>query len=62
MMTASTLVLTEPLIALMVDRIWERGIRLAGLTYEGTAITIADYSLGILKREAQPRSSLTTVV
>lgn len=49
-MTVSTLVLIEPLIALIVDRIWEHGIRLARLTYVGAAITCAGLLISLLMK------------
>ena len=47
-MTVSTLVIIEPLIALTVDRIWEHGIRLARLTYVGAAITLTGLLFSLL--------------
>jgi drug/metabolite transporter (DMT)-like permease len=48
LMTASTLVLVEPVIALTVDAIWERDVALSGRSYVGIAITIAGVALSVL--------------
>lgn len=48
LMTASTLVLVEPVIALLVDAIWEQEVRLSARSYLGAAITLAGVALGML--------------
>jgi drug/metabolite transporter (DMT)-like permease len=50
LMTASTLVLVEPVIALTVDAIWERDVALSGRSYVGIAVTIAGVALTVLGR------------
>jgi len=45
--TASTLVLIQPIIALLVDALWEEKIRLVARSYVGAAITIAGVVVGL---------------
>ncbi|HUS64275.1 MAG TPA: EamA family transporter, partial [Kofleriaceae bacterium] len=47
LMTASTLVLIQPVIALLVDAAWERDIRLAARSYIGVAVTLAGVALNL---------------
>ena len=47
LMTAATLVLVEPVIALVVDALWEHDVRLVARSYIGVAITLAAVSTGI---------------
>lgn len=49
LMTLSTLVLVEPIIALAVDAAWERGIVLVGRSYLGIALTIAGVGVSIVR-------------
>jgi len=50
----STLVLVEPVIALVIDAAWERDIRLGGRTYAGAALTLVGVAISLLLR---PRNS-----
>lgn len=50
LMTLSTLVLVEPIIALAVDAVWERGIVLVPRSYLGIALTIAGVGVSIVRR------------
>ncbi len=47
LMTASTLVLIQPVIALLVDALWEKDVRLVGRSYAGVALTFAGVALGL---------------
>jgi drug/metabolite transporter (DMT)-like permease len=47
LMTAATLVLIEPVIALIIDALWEDEVRLAGRSYLGAAIVMAGITVGI---------------
>ena len=47
LMTASTLVLIEPVIALGVDALWEEQVRLVGRSYLGAAVTTAGVAVGM---------------
>jgi drug/metabolite transporter (DMT)-like permease len=53
LMTLSTLVLVEPIIALAVDAAWEREITLAARSYAGIALTIVGVAVS-LGRPAAP--------
>lgn len=56
LMTVSTLVVVEPLIALCVDRLWEHQIRLVPLTYAGSAITLSGLLVSLTwKRTGVPK-------
>jgi drug/metabolite transporter (DMT)-like permease len=48
LMTISTLVLVEPVIALAVDAAWERGVVLVARSYVGIAVTIAGIGVSIV--------------
>lgn len=48
LMTVSTLVIAEPLIALFVDRLWEHHARLRPLTYAGAVITLSGLLVSLL--------------
>jgi drug/metabolite transporter (DMT)-like permease len=53
LMTASTLVLVQPVLALLVDAAWEREVRLEARSYAGVAITLGGVAVGLLwKRHA----------
>jgi drug/metabolite transporter (DMT)-like permease len=47
LMTASTLVLIEPVIALGVDALWEQEVRLVTRSYVGAAVTTAGVMIGM---------------
>ncbi len=55
-MTVSTLVLVEPLIALAVDAAWERGVTLDARSYAGMAVTIAGVAVSVLRRPPAART------
>ncbi len=48
LMTASSLVLVQPVIALAVDAIWEDGVRLVARSYVGAGITLAGVATGLV--------------
>ncbi|HTE51546.1 MAG TPA: DMT family transporter [Kofleriaceae bacterium] len=48
LMTASSLVLVQPVIALLVDALWEDEVRLVARSYAGAAITLAGVALGLV--------------
>ena len=48
LMTASTLVLIQPIIALVVDALWEREVRMLARTYVGAAITLGGVAILML--------------
>jgi drug/metabolite transporter (DMT)-like permease len=50
LMMLSTLVLVEPIIALAVDAVWERGVVLVGRSYLGIALTIAGIGMSIARK------------
>ncbi len=50
LMTLSTLVLVEPIIALAVDAVWERGVVLVPRSYLGIALTFAGVGVSIVRR------------
>jgi drug/metabolite transporter (DMT)-like permease len=50
LMTLSTLVLVEPIIALAVDAAWEHDITLAARSYAGIALTIVGVAVSLRKR------------
>jgi hypothetical protein len=52
-MTLSTLVLVEPIIALGVDAVWERGVVLVPRSYAGIALTIAGVALSVVRRRTR---------
>lgn len=47
LMTASTLVLIEPIIALIIDALWEDEVRLAARSYLGSGVVLAGVTVGI---------------
>jgi drug/metabolite transporter (DMT)-like permease len=47
LMTASTLVLVQPVIALAVDAVWEDEVRLAARSYVGAAVILAGVAVGL---------------
>jgi drug/metabolite transporter (DMT)-like permease len=47
LMTAATLVLIQPVIALLVDAMWEDQVRLTARSYAGAAVTFAGVAVGI---------------
>jgi drug/metabolite transporter (DMT)-like permease len=57
LMAASTLVFIEPVLALLIDALWEREIRLAAQTYLGAAITLLGVAVSLLIR---PRAAAVT--
>lgn len=48
LMTLSTLVLVEPILALAVDAAWERGVVLVARSYVGIALTIAGIGVSVV--------------
>jgi drug/metabolite transporter (DMT)-like permease len=48
MMTVATLVMVEPVIALLIDHLWEHQIRLAPRSYAGAAITLCGILVSLL--------------
>lgn len=48
LMTASSLVLVQPVIALLVDALWEDDVRLVGRSYVGAGITLAGVTAGLV--------------
>ena len=55
----STLVLVEPVIALLIDAAWEREIELGPRAYLGAAVTLLGVALSLLlgARRARGRSA-----
>lgn len=51
LMALSTLVLIEPILALAVDAMWERGVVLDARSYAGIAITIAGVGVSLVRRQ-----------
>lgn len=51
MMTAATLVMVEPVIALVIDRFWEYQIRLLPRSYAGAAMTLCGILVSLLGRK-----------
>jgi drug/metabolite transporter (DMT)-like permease len=47
LMTASTLVLIQPVLALLVDALWEDEVRLVGRSYLGVAITFSGVAVAL---------------
>jgi drug/metabolite transporter (DMT)-like permease len=47
LMTASTLVLIQPVLALLVDAVWEDEVRLVGRSYLGVALTFSGVALAL---------------
>ncbi len=50
LMAASTLVFIEPVLALLIDAVWEQEIRLAPGTYLGAAVTLLGVAVSLLIR------------
>lgn len=50
LMTLAMLVLIEPIIALAVDAVWERGVVLVGRSYVGIALTIVGVGVTVVRR------------
>ena len=48
LMTASTLVLIQPVVALLVDAVWEKQVRLVARSYVGAAVTFAGVLVGMI--------------
>jgi drug/metabolite transporter (DMT)-like permease len=48
LMTASTLVFIEPVLALVIDALWENQIRLGPRTYLGAVVTLAGVAVSLL--------------
>jgi probable blue pigment (indigoidine) exporter len=48
LMAASTLVFIEPVLALLIDAVWEKEIRLTPQTYLGAAVTLAGVAVTLL--------------
>lgn len=48
LMTASSLVLVQPIIALAVDAVWEDSVRLVARSYVGAGITLAGVAAGLI--------------
>ena len=57
LMAASTLVFIEPVLALLIDAIWEHEIRLGPQTYLGAAVTLAGVAVSLLIRPTRPALS-----
>ena len=53
----STLLLVEPVIALLIDAAWERDIRLGPRTYAGAAVTLVGVGISLLLRPRTPPPS-----
>jgi drug/metabolite transporter (DMT)-like permease len=53
----STLLLVEPVIALLIDAAWERDIRLGTRTYAGAAVTLVGVGISLLLRPRTPPPS-----
>ncbi len=47
LMAASTLLFIEPVLALIIDAVWERQIRLSPHTYLGAAITLLGVAVNL---------------
>jgi len=54
LMTASTLVLVEPIVALSVDAIGERDVVLGGRAYVGIGVTLVGIAISVLQKQATP--------
>ena len=52
-MVVGSLVILQPLIALLVDHFWEAGAKFALLTYLGAALTLAGLSISLLLKPRQ---------
>jgi probable blue pigment (indigoidine) exporter len=50
LMAASTLVFIEPVLALLIDAVWEHEIRLTAQTYLGAAVTLVGVAVSLLIR------------
>jgi len=48
LMTVSTLVMVEPVIALIINHLWEHQVRLEWRTYVGAANTLSGILVGLL--------------
>jgi drug/metabolite transporter (DMT)-like permease len=57
LMAASTLVFIEPVLALLIDALWEHEIRLAPATYLGAAVTLVGVAVSLLIRPRAPSSA-----
>jgi len=55
-MTVSSLVLVEPIIALTVDHVWEHAVKLTRLTYIGAGITLAGLLISLLLKPAEAQT------
>lgn len=53
MMTAATLVMVEPVIALIIDHLWEHQVRLTHRSYVGAAITLSGLGVSLLFKPAR---------
>jgi probable blue pigment (indigoidine) exporter len=58
LMTISTLVLVEPIIALVVDAVGERDVVLGRRSYVGMAVTLAGVSISVLSGASRSRRSM----
>ena len=55
--TSSTLVFVFPIVAVIIDAIWETRTRLAGPAYVGVAITLAGLGVSLFRRQRTPQLS-----
>lgn len=53
-MVVGSLVIVQPLIALVVDHFWEAGAKFSALTYTGAALTLTGLIISLLRKPAQP--------
>jgi drug/metabolite transporter (DMT)-like permease len=60
MMTVATLVMVEPVIALLIDHLWEYQIRLDARSYAGAAITLCGILVSLLLKPRHASSPLST--
>jgi drug/metabolite transporter (DMT)-like permease len=60
LMTASTLVLVQPVIALLVDAMWEDQVRLAARSYIGVAVTLGGVALNLGLKWRRARHAAAT--
>jgi drug/metabolite transporter (DMT)-like permease len=56
LIATSTLVFIEPVLALLIDAVWEREIRVTAATYLGAAITLVGVAVSLLIRPRAARA------